>query len=87
MVIGLTIVGFGASAPEMLASVQAALAGQPAMAIGNDTVLPVRSEVRSPAACCAGHSQDSAISERPASLWLCFVSPFANEPWRFLSVG
>ena len=35
MVIGLTIVGFGTSAPELLVSVQAALAGQPAIAIGN----------------------------------------------------
>ncbi len=35
MVIGLTVVGFGTSAPEMLVSVQAALAGQPAIAIGN----------------------------------------------------
>lgn len=35
MVIGLTIVGFGTSAPEMLVSVQAALADQPAIAIGN----------------------------------------------------
>ena len=35
MVIGLTIVGFGTSAPELLVSVQAALAGQPALAIGN----------------------------------------------------
>jgi cation:H+ antiporter len=35
MVIGLTVVGFGTSAPEMLVSVQAALAGSPAIAIGN----------------------------------------------------
>ncbi|ESW60305.1 MAG: sodium:calcium antiporter [Rhodobacter sp. CACIA14H1] len=35
MVIGLTIVGFGTSAPEMLVSVQAALAGSPGIAIGN----------------------------------------------------
>ena len=35
LVIGLTIVGFGTSAPELLVSVQAALAGQPALAIGN----------------------------------------------------
>ncbi|MFN3606902.1 MAG: calcium/sodium antiporter [Cypionkella sp.] len=35
MVIGLTIVGFGTSAPELLVSVQAAVAGQPAIAIGN----------------------------------------------------
>ncbi|MFN3846814.1 MAG: calcium/sodium antiporter [Paracoccaceae bacterium] len=35
MVIGLTIVGFGTSAPELLVSVQAALANQPAIAIGN----------------------------------------------------
>ena len=35
MLIGLTIVGFGTSAPEMLVSVQAALAGQPGIAIGN----------------------------------------------------
>lgn len=35
MLISLTIVGLGTSAPEMLVSVQAALAGQPAIAIGN----------------------------------------------------
>jgi cation:H+ antiporter len=35
LVIGLTIVGFGTSAPELLVSVEAALAGQPAIAIGN----------------------------------------------------
>lgn len=35
LLIGLTIVGFGTSAPELLVSVQAALAGQPAIAIGN----------------------------------------------------
>lgn len=35
MVIGLTIVGFGTSAPELLVSVQAALAGQPGISIGN----------------------------------------------------
>lgn len=35
MVIGLTIVGFGTSAPEMLVSVQAALDGKPGIAIGN----------------------------------------------------
>jgi len=35
MVIGLTIVGFGTSAPELLVSIQAALAGSPGIAIGN----------------------------------------------------
>lgn len=35
MVIGLTVVGFGTSAPELLVSVQAALEGQPDIAIGN----------------------------------------------------
>ncbi len=35
MVIGLTIVGFGTSAPELLVSLNAALAGQPGLAIGN----------------------------------------------------
>lgn len=35
LVIGLTIVGFGTSAPELLVSVNAALAGQPAIAVGN----------------------------------------------------
>lgn len=35
MVIGLTVVGFGTSAPELLVSVQAALAGQPGISIGN----------------------------------------------------
>ncbi|MCB2127433.1 MAG: sodium:calcium antiporter, partial [Rhodobacteraceae bacterium] len=35
LVIGLTIVGFGTSSPELLVSVQAALAGSPAIAIGN----------------------------------------------------
>jgi cation:H+ antiporter len=35
MVIGLTIVGFGTSAPELIVSLEAALAGSPAIAIGN----------------------------------------------------
>lgn len=35
MVIGLTIVGFGTSAPELLVSVQAALSGEPGIAIGS----------------------------------------------------
>ena len=35
MVIGLTLVGFGTSTPELVASLQAALAGAPGIAIGN----------------------------------------------------
>ena len=35
MVIGLTLVGFGTSTPELLTSVQAALAGAPGIALGN----------------------------------------------------
>lgn len=35
LVIGLTVVGFGTSAPELVASVQAALLGSPGIAIGN----------------------------------------------------
>jgi cation:H+ antiporter len=35
LVIGLTIIGFGTSMPELLVSLQAALAGSPALAIGN----------------------------------------------------
>lgn len=35
LVIGLTIVGFGTSAPELLVSLKAAVDGQPAIAIGN----------------------------------------------------
>lgn len=35
MVIGLTIVGFGTSTPELLVSLNAALGGQPGIAIGN----------------------------------------------------
>lgn len=35
LVVGLTIVAFGTSAPEMLVSVQAVLAGAPALALGN----------------------------------------------------
>lgn len=35
MVIGLTLVGFGTSAPELVTSVSAALAGVPAIALGN----------------------------------------------------
>lgn len=35
MVIGLTVVGFGTSAPELLVSLDAALGGQPGIAIGN----------------------------------------------------
>ncbi|MFQ6549086.1 calcium/sodium antiporter [Aestuariibius sp. 2305UL40-4] len=35
MVIGLTVVGFGTSMPELVTSVQAALAGSPGIAVGN----------------------------------------------------
>ncbi len=35
MVIGLTLVGFGTSAPELVTSLQAALAGSPGIALGN----------------------------------------------------
>lgn len=35
LVIGLTLVGFGTSTPELLASLQAALIGSPAIAVGN----------------------------------------------------
>jgi cation:H+ antiporter len=35
LLIGLTVVGFGTSAPELIVSVQAAMAGQPGLAIGN----------------------------------------------------
>jgi len=35
LVIGLTLVGFGTSTPELLTSVQAALAGSPGIAVGN----------------------------------------------------
>lgn len=35
LVIGLTLVGFGTSTPELLASVEAALKGAPAIAVGN----------------------------------------------------
>lgn len=35
MVIGLTIVGFGTSSPELLVSIQAALSGSSGIAIGN----------------------------------------------------
>ncbi len=35
MVIGLTIVGFGTSAPELLVSLKAAFSGVPEIAIGN----------------------------------------------------
>jgi cation:H+ antiporter len=35
LVIGLTLVGFGTSTPEMVASVQASMAGSPGIAVGN----------------------------------------------------
>ncbi|HBF97430.1 MAG TPA: hypothetical protein DDW95_02675, partial [Alphaproteobacteria bacterium] len=35
LVIGLTIVAFGTSAPELMICIQAALAGSPGIAIGN----------------------------------------------------
>lgn len=35
LIIGLTLVGFGTSTPELVASIQAALAGSPGIAIGN----------------------------------------------------
>lgn len=35
MVIGLTVIGFGTSTPELLVSLNAALAGSPGIAVGN----------------------------------------------------
>ncbi|MDJ0942277.1 MAG: calcium/sodium antiporter [Kiloniellales bacterium] len=35
MIIGLTVVGFGTGAPELVVSLEAALTGQPAIAVGN----------------------------------------------------
>ena len=35
LVIGLTLVGFGTSTPELVTSVQASLAGSPGIALGN----------------------------------------------------
>ena len=35
LMIGLTLVGFGTSTPEMVASVEAALIGSPGIAVGN----------------------------------------------------
>jgi cation:H+ antiporter len=35
MVIGITVVGFGTSAPELVTSIQAALSGSPGVAVGN----------------------------------------------------
>ena len=35
LIIGLTVVSFGTSAPELVVSVQAALAGQSALSLGN----------------------------------------------------
>jgi cation:H+ antiporter len=35
MIIGLTVVSFGTSAPELLVSIQSALAGNPGIAVGN----------------------------------------------------
>jgi cation:H+ antiporter len=35
MIIGLTVVGFGTSVPELVTSIDAALAGSPGIAIGN----------------------------------------------------
>jgi cation:H+ antiporter len=35
LVVGLTIVGFGTSAPEMLVSAMASIRGNPSLAIGN----------------------------------------------------
>lgn len=35
LIVGLTVVAFGTSAPELLVSIQAALAGQPGIALGN----------------------------------------------------
>ena len=35
MIVGLTIVGFGTSTPELLVSLEAALSGQSGIAIGN----------------------------------------------------
>lgn len=69
LVIGLTLVGFGTSAPELVTSLSAALAGAPAIALGNVVgsnianillILGVAALIRPVAAQMAGLSREAA---------------------------
>jgi cation:H+ antiporter len=79
LVIGLTLVGFGTSMPELVTSVQAALAGSPGIAFGNivgsniaNTLLIVgASSILLPIAVA------SSALQRDAAVMLCTVVIFA----------
>jgi Ca2+/Na+ antiporter len=63
LVVGIVIVGFGTSVPELVASVQAAMAGAPGIAMGN-VVVPTL-----PTSCSfSGQEQSSTRSLFPSTL-------------------
>lgn len=86
VVIGLTIVAFGTSAPELVVSLRAALAGSPGIAIGNvvgSNIANVLLVLGLPALICATNCDQPFIIRNMfyvlgASvlfIWLCFIGP------------
>lgn len=88
LVIGLTIVAFGTSAPELVVSLRAALAGSPGIALGNvvgSNIANVLLVLGLPALICATSCDQPAITRNTVFVLLasilfvalCFVGPLA----------
>ncbi len=86
LVIGLTIVAFGTSAPELVVSLRAALAGSPGIAIGNvvgSNIANVLLVLGVPALICATNCDQPFIKRNMlyvlgasvVFIWLCFLGP------------
>ncbi|MGI9387123.1 MAG: calcium/sodium antiporter [Methyloligellaceae bacterium] len=86
LVIGLTVVAFGTSAPELVVSLRAALAGSPGIAIGNvvgSNIANVLLVLGVPALICATNCDQPLIKRNMVYvlgasvlfIWLCFFGP------------
>ncbi len=86
LVIGLTIVAFGTSAPELVVSLRAALTGSPGIAIGNvvgSNIANVLLVLGLPALICATNCNQPFIRRNMVYvlganlifIWLCFLGP------------
>ena len=76
LIVGLTVVAFGTSAPELLVSLQAALTGRPDIAVGNvvgsnivNVLLILVCPRCSPPSTAAPRGQNAAISSWWRSPW------------------
>ena len=86
LVIGLTVVAFGTSAPELVVSLRAALSGSPGLAVGNvvgSNIANILLVLGLPALICATNCDQPFIKRNMfyvlgASvlfIWLCLIGP------------